>query len=92
MFDEFQPPQPGEPPPKLSVAKPLIGMAICVCIGVVGFLVGFETMCGPGSGFNGGGSNPTSSAAFFVFFASVACGLGCLIWSVIVMAKNYYRS
>ena len=89
MFDQFESPQPS---PKLNVAKPLIGMAICVCVGVIGLMVGFETMCGPGSGFNEGNSNLTSHSAFFIFFASIACGLACLIWFVIVMAKNYFRS
>jgi hypothetical protein len=90
MYDEPETPDPHQPPlPKLSVARPLIGIAMSICIGVVGLLVGFERSCG---GFNGNGPDPSVAAAFSIFFASMACGLGCLIWFVIVMAKNYYRS
>ena len=83
--------QPDESPVRspLSVAKPLIGMAICVCLFVVSIMLAIS-LCG---GLNSGGGNSAMSAfVFFLLVGSVLGFIGCLLWLVIVLILNASRN
>jgi uncharacterized RDD family membrane protein YckC len=84
-----------EPPKKLSVARPLIGMCVCICLVVVSVMLGYLAICGPGRGWNAGGTAPSRleiTAAIVLFWGSIVSGFGCFVWFVIRMIKNAYRN
>ena len=70
MFDE-------KSSERASIVKPLIGMAICVCLFVVAILVGFVTSCGPGKGYNSGGASQAAGVlVLLLLLAPVVGGIG----------------
>jgi hypothetical protein len=93
VFDQWQGQSgaPEEKPSKLDSAKPVIGLAICICTFVVSIMVGFYAICGPGGsgGYNREGTpGPLASVAVFFLFASVAGVVGCFIWLIVALVVN----
>jgi len=92
MFDQSESPAPEERP---SIARPLIGVAICTCLAAISFQLGITTMCGPGSGgFNRGDSSmrPITVVAIVVLFGSLMGMLGCFAWFLFAVIDRWRAS
>jgi hypothetical protein len=82
-----------EPAKPRSPARPLIGAGISLCLLVVSIMTGYLTICGPDQGYNRAGP-PTLSfqLSMVLLFASLAGFAACIIWFVIVLVTNAFRS
>jgi hypothetical protein len=78
MFDHMPPP---EEPRKSPASRPLIGLAISICLVVVSVMTGFQALCGPSTESHGP-SNFFFQFAVVVACASAICGLICFIWLI----------
>ncbi len=80
---------PPEPKPTHSVARPLIGFAISICLAVVLFLTGCISACGPG-----GGNSSSATLSHVSLALSSVCvfsSVGCFIWFIVVLVINSGR-
>jgi hypothetical protein len=87
MSDQQAPREP------LSLTKPMLGMAICVVLFVVGVKMGFGLLCGPAPGWGlCGYADPTHVVlGAIVIFGPLAGCLGCLMWFLFAVARNSLR-
>jgi hypothetical protein len=80
-------PTPPDPPKPSSVARPLIGMAICASLFVVCVLTGLVSLCG---GFNS--SHATTQVlpiiAGILAAGSFLGGVGCFVWFLVRLIGN----
>lgn len=86
MFDHIPP---LEEPKRSPVSRPLIRLAISICLFVVSVMTGFQALCGPSTESHG----PNN---LFFWFAAVAacasaiCGLVCFIWLIYLLIDKAF--
>ena len=67
-----------------SLRVPLLGLLGSLIVFVLSILLGFNTLCGPGTGYNRGGPTPAATMIFLVpFFGSLLGFLVFGIWLVV---------
>ena len=78
-------------PARPSLWRPLVGMAICVCLFVVALLIDVMTLCGAGAigyGASGHVSAAAEAGLLLLFWSPVAGFVGCTVWLLVAAVRN----
>ncbi|HEY4358463.1 MAG TPA: hypothetical protein VGN16_22135 [Acidobacteriaceae bacterium] len=73
---------------RLSISKPLIGLAICVCLFLLSILIA-GLLRGGDAGSHPGGDTATFDTVLLI--GSVAGAVVCVLWIILVLVLNALR-
>lgn len=82
--------QPPPPRPRPRYARPLIALAVSLCVAAVTLLSGLISLCGPNSHHDLDGSKPDYllAALLITLGISVLSALVCFVWFIVALIRK----